>query len=171
MDGKLHVYTGDGKGKTTAALGLTLRAVGAGLSVYIGQFLKGSSYSELSSIKRLGDAVLLEQFGQPSFVRDKPTEADIAAARRGLGRCAEMLTASTFDIVVLDEANLAVHYDMFSIDELLEVLAHRAPTVEAIVTGRRAHPRLLEAADLVTEMREVKHYFHTGVMARQGIED
>ena len=171
MNGKLHVYTGDGKGKTTAALGLALRAVGAGLRVYIGQFLKGSYCSEMAALSRLGDDLRLEQFGLESFVCGVPTAADIEAARRGLERSADVLASGEFDVVILDEATLAVHFDMITLDDLLGALARRAPGTEAVVTGRRASPRLVEAADLVTEMREVKHYYRCGVAARRGIEN
>jgi cob(I)alamin adenosyltransferase len=171
LQGYIHVYTGDGKGKTTAALGLAVRAVGAGLRVYLAQFVKGMHYSELDALPRLSPELTVQQFGRGCFIRNEPTQADIEAARRGLGVVGRVLAAGEHRLVILDEANIAVHYGLFAIDELLSVIEARDPGVEVVVTGRRAHPRLLEAAHLVTEMVEVKHYYNTlAVQARVGIE-
>ena len=169
MTGRLQVYSGDGKGKTTAALGLALRAVGAGLRVFIAQFAKGRDCSELASLRRLG--IEVRPCGRPDFIRDQPTAADLDAARRGLEEARLALAGGQFDVVILDEANIAVHYGLFTVNELLAALAQRAASVEVVVTGRWAHPKLVEVADLVTEMREIKHYYHDGVPARKGIED
>jgi cob(I)alamin adenosyltransferase len=163
------VYTGDGKGKTTAALGLTVRACGAGLRVFVGQFAKGRECSELAALQRLG--VTVRQFGRPQFIRGPPSPADLAAARSGLDEARAALAGGAFDLVILDEANVAVQCGLFSVNELIEVLVSRAAAVEAVVTGRGAHPKLVECADLVTEMREVKHYYRDGIQARKGIED
>jgi cob(I)alamin adenosyltransferase len=168
--GYVHVYTGDGKGKTTAAFGLALRAIGAGFRVFIGQFAKGMDYSELKVVALLGGQLVLEQFGRGCFIRNQPTDADRECARAGLARMAEVLRSGEFRVVVLDEANIALHYGLFGVGELLDALAQRADGVEAVVTGRRAPPELIEFADLVTEMREVKHYYARGVAARRGIE-
>lgn len=168
--GYVHVYTGNGKGKTTAALGLALRAIGAGYRVFMGQFVKGMDYSELHAVPLLGDRLCLEQYGRGCFIRNEPTEEDRRLAQAGLARLAGILRSGEYRVVILDEANIAVHYGLFSVEELLEVLRQRAPEVEAIVTGRRAHPDLIEYADLVTEMREVKHYYTQGIEARRGIE-
>jgi len=166
----VQVYTGDGKGKTTAALGLALRAVGAGLRVFIAQFAKGMPSSELVSLERLADLVTVRQYGLGGFVRGSPTPADVAAAREGLAEVREAVASGRWDVVILDEANIATHFGLFSVEELLEVVDLAGGRVEIVVTGRRADPRLLARADLVTEMREVKHYFAKGVPARRGIE-
>jgi cob(I)alamin adenosyltransferase len=167
--GYIQVYTGNGKGKTTAALGLSLRAVCSGKKVYFGQFLKGMNYSELDAGKYL-PGFDLQQFGTDSFIYEKPSQEDIDAAREGLKRSEEVLASGEYDVVVLDEANLAVHYGLFTVEELISVLDRRYPNVEVVITGRYAHISLIEKANLVTEMLEVKHYYNEGVMAREGIE-
>ncbi|MGJ8454988.1 cob(I)yrinic acid a,c-diamide adenosyltransferase [Pseudothermotoga sp. U03pept] len=169
MIGYVQVYTGNGKGKTTAALGLTLRAVGSGLKVYIAQFMKGMDYGELHSLKLLPN-VTIERFGKPSFIHGKPDEEDIRIAAEGLKRVKEILTTGEYDIVILDEANVACYLGLFSAEQLVEVVQSRTPSTEVIVTGRYAPEELLEIADLVTEMKEVKHYYQKGVLARKGIE-
>jgi cob(I)alamin adenosyltransferase len=169
--GYLHVYTGDGKGKTTAALGLALRAAGAGLRVFIAQFVKGMHYSELEALERFDDLITVKQFGRDCFIRREPEQADIDAARAGLEEVRELLAGEAPpDVLILDEANIATFYDLFGVDELLEVIEARPEGVEVIVTGRKADPRLIEKADLVTEMKEVRHYYAKGVEARDGIE-
>jgi len=170
MQGYLHVYTGDGKGKTTAALGLALRAVGAGMSVYIAQFAKGMVYSELSTLERLGDSITLEQWGRDCFIHNEPTDDDRALARRGFERVREVLRSGDYDLVILDEGNIATYYGLITVDELLAAINDRPEHVEVVVTGRKADERLIEAADLVTEMRLIKHYYDRGVQARPGIE-
>lgn len=169
MEGMLQVYTGNGKGKTTAALGLSLRAVGAGLSVFIGQFIKGREYSELKVLSGL-KGLTVRQYGQGRFITGKPDKEDIRLARKGLKEIGEILSGGTYQLVVLDEACVAADLELFSASELLSTLEGRREDVEVVVTGRSAPPELLETADLVTEMREIKHYFHRGVRARVGIE-
>jgi cob(I)alamin adenosyltransferase len=164
------VYTGDGKGKTTAALGLALRAAGAGLRVFIAQFIKGMHYSELDALERFSDLITIRQYGRGCFIRGEPSEDDRRAAVEGLAEAAGAIRSGQYAVVILDEANVAVHFGLFTIDELLDAIAPRPDCVEVVVTGRRAHPRLLEIADLVTEMREVKHYYTEGLEARRGIE-
>ncbi len=170
MIGYVHVYTGDGKGKTTAAFGLALRAVGAGLRVYIAQFVKGMVYSELTSIERFSDLVTLKQYGRGCFIRNEPTEEDIQLAREALKEVTEIVISGNYDLVTLDEANIAIFYNLFSVDELLALIEAKPEGVEMVITGRRADPRLIERADLVTEMKEIKHYYAKGVEARKGIE-
>jgi cob(I)alamin adenosyltransferase len=167
--GYIHIYTGNGKGKTTAALGLSLRAICAGKKVFFGQFLKGMDYSELDAVKYLPN-LTIEQFGNASFIYTKPSKADIEVAGLGLKRCSEILKSQEYDIVVLDEINVAVFFELFSADQVLKMLQDRAENVEVIMTGRYADEKLIEAADLVTEMKEIKHYYAQGVMARKGIE-
>jgi cob(I)alamin adenosyltransferase len=168
--GLLQVYTGNGKGKTTAALGLALRAAGAGKRVFIAQFLKGMECCELKSLKRLEKYITVKQYGRKCFVTGKPSNPDLAAAEKGLKETQKILRAGKHDLVILDEANCAVSLGCFSIRKLLTLLGSRAPHVEVVVTGRNAHPLLLKKADLVTEMRSVRHYFSKGVPARPGIE-
>lgn len=166
----VQVYTGDGKGKTTAALGLALRAAGAGLRVFVAQFIKGMHYSELDALERFSDLITIRQYGRGCFIRGEPSEEDRRAAVEGLAQAAAIISSGEYDIVILDEANVAVHFGLFTIDELLDAIASRPDGVEIVITGRRAHPRLLEIADLVTDMREVKHYYSEGLQARRGIE-
>ena len=171
MAGRVQVYTGDGKGKTTAALGLALRAAGAGLRVFIGQFVKGRWCGEHEALAALSERVSVRLFGREKFVCGKPAPEDVPAAKQGLREAGEALASGQYDVVILDEANVAVHLGLFSVDELLAAIEGRAEEVEVVVTGRDAHPRLVERADLVTEMRCVKHYFDQGQKARRGIEE
>ena len=168
--GYVQVYTGDGKGKTTAALGLALRAVGAGLKVYIAQFAKGSNYSELQAVASFNERIILKQFGQAGFIRNQPTAEDIEAAREGLEQARQAMLSGKYHLVILDEANIATHFQLFSVDKLLEFIDAKPAGVELVITGRRADARIIERADLVTEMRQIKHYYQQGVPARRGIE-
>ena len=170
MKGYIQIYTGNGKGKTTAAFGLALRAIGAGLKVYIAQFVKGVEYSELESVKRLSDFITLKQYGLGFFVNRKPNKEDVRIAREGLKEVREIMCSGAYDLVILDEANIAICYDLFSVEDLLDFMRAKPESVELVITGRRADPRIIEWADLVTEMKEIKHYYHDGVGARIGIE-
>ncbi|MGC9318830.1 MAG: cob(I)yrinic acid a,c-diamide adenosyltransferase [Armatimonadota bacterium] len=168
--GYVQVYTGEGKGKTTAALGLALRAAGAGLRVLIAQFVKGMHYSELDALQRFDDLIDVRQYGRACFIHGQPSAVDVQAARDGLAEVRQELLSARWDVVILDEANIATHFGLFSVDDLLTVIEERPEGVELVITGRRADPRVIEAADLVTEMRAVKHYYQQGVKARRGIE-
>ena len=167
--GYVHIYTGNGKGKTTAALGLSLRAVSAGKRVFFGQFIKGMEYSELKSQDFLPNFEI-EQFGKDCFIYNDPTSADIALAKEGLDRCKEVLTSGEYDVVVLDELNIAIFYKLFTVEEVIDIIENRDPKVEVIITGRYAEDKLIEIADLVTDMKEVKHYYMQGVQSRRGID-
>ena len=170
-EGYFQVYTGDGKGKTTAALGLALRAAGRGYPVYLGQFMKGQDYGELHSLPLL-KTVTHEQYGDPGWVyKGKVTEAQRAAALEGLKKGEKALHSGQYRIVILDEINMALWFELVSLEQVLELIENRPPEVELIFTGRRAHDAVLQKADLVTEMKEVKHYFSKGVPARKGIEN
>ncbi|MFW5855710.1 MAG: cob(I)yrinic acid a,c-diamide adenosyltransferase [Bacillota bacterium] len=169
MSGMIHVYTGDGKGKTTAAIGLAIRSVGAGNKVFIGQFVKGMKYSELDVLKKM-ENIKIKQYGLDCFIKNDPTPEDIEAAAGGLEEMTEILKSGEFDLVIMDEANIAVYFDLFSVEELIKAVEKRAENVEVVITGRRAEKKIIERADLVTEMREVKHYYQKGVKARTGIE-
>ena len=165
----IHVYTGNGKGKTTAALGLSLRAVSAGKKVFFGQFIKGMEYSELKSQEFLPN-FKIQQFGRDCFIYNDPTEEDIALAQEGLKQFGEILKNGEYDVVVLDELNIALYYKLFDVEEVIDAINNRAPHVEVIITGRYANSKIIKIADLVTEMVEVKHYYNDGVEARKGIE-
>ena len=170
MKGYVQVYTGDGKGKTTAALGLALRAAGAGLKVYIGQFLKKGDYSEIKALERLADFITVEQFGLGRFIKGKPTQEEIRAAGRGLKRLKAMMTSGRYDIIIIEEGNVAVTCGLFPAQDLLSLIAAKPDDVELVITGRNAAAEILEKADLVTEMKSIRHYFEKGVAARRGIE-
>jgi len=168
--GYVQVYTGDGKGKTTAALGLALRAAGHGLKSYIAQFMKGQRYGELDALAAL-PAIQLEQFGGPRCLRREELGAeDAARAQQGLARAREQMLSGQYDLVILDEVNVALWFGLLQLDEVLDLLQVRPAGVELVLTGRRAPAELCARSDLVTEMREVKHYHALGVMARAGIE-
>ncbi|MBL6967962.1 MAG: cob(I)yrinic acid a,c-diamide adenosyltransferase [Desulfobacteraceae bacterium] len=170
MTGYVHVYTGNGKGKTTAAFGLALRAAGAGLKVYVAQFVKGMEYSELKAVERLSDFITIRQYGLGFFINREPNKKDIKAAREGLKEVREIMCSGAYDVVILDEANIATYYDLFSVEDLIDVIRAKPEGVELVITGRMADPLVIEAADLVTEMKEIKHYYDSGVQARTGIE-
>lgn len=167
--GYIQVYTGDGKGKTTAALGVSIRSLVAGHRVYFAQFIKGVQTGELSLPESFPEFTIV-QYGEGRFIDGHPDESDIVAARKGLEVCAEVLRSGVHDLVVLDEINVALHYGLFEVSEVLDALCVRAPHVDVICTGRYAPPELIEVADLVTEMKKVKHYYAAGVRARRGIE-
>lgn len=170
MKGFLQVYTGDGKGKTTAAIGLAVRAAGAGLNVYIAQFMKLGDSSEIAALKRLSDRITVEQFGTGRFIRGNPVPEDIAAARRGIERAREVFAGAGHPLVILDEANVAASCGLFAPVDLLELVHAKPEGVELVLTGRHAAPEIIARADLVTEMKAVKHYYQAGVAARVGIE-
>ena len=170
MKGYVHVYTGNGKGKTTAAIGLAIRAAGAGMRVYIAQFVKGMHYSELDSLDRYVDRITLKQYGRDCFIEKEPEEEDIQAARQGLEEVKGILASGDYQMVILDEANIATRYNLFSPDELIDLIRSKPEAVELIITGRNADPKVVALADLVTEMKEIKHYYRRGVKARAGIE-
>lgn len=170
MQGYVQVYTGDGKGKTTAALGLSIRAAGAGLSVFIGQFIKKGDYSEIKALARFPDLVTVEQFGQGRFLDGKPDPDDIRLSREGVVRIRQVIASGHYDVVILEEANVAVTYGLISESELEDIIVTKPSGVELVITGRGATDRIIALADLVTEMRVVKHYYQKGVASRIGIE-
>ncbi len=168
--GYVQVYTGDGKGKTTAALGLALRASGRGMRTYIGQFMKGQQYGELEAL-RDHPLITIEQYGDVRCIhREEVTPEHVAQAHRGLERAREAMRSGQYDIMVLDEVNVSIWFGLLTVGEVLDFLEEKPERVEVVLTGRRAPLELIERADLVTEMREVKHYYQQGVMARKGIE-
>jgi cob(I)alamin adenosyltransferase len=170
--GMVQVYTGDGKGKTTAALGLACRAVGHGYNVLIIQFIKGSiEYGELESARRLAPHLTIRPMGRGCRVsRENPDPEDVKLCREGMLYAQRAIASGEYDIVVLDEINVAVDLGLVRKEEVLRLLDERPPHVELILTGRRAAPEIMERADLVTEMKEIKHYYRKGVASRTGIE-
>lgn len=168
--GYVHVYTGNGKGKTTAALGLALRSICAGKKVFILQFLKGMPYSELKAQTML-DNLTIEQFGGKCFVGKDPSEEDYLFAGQGLKRLEEVLSSQAHDLVIADELNVALNLGLLKTADVLRVLKLRGAGTELVITGRYAPREMIDLADLVTVMTEVKHYYHQGVEARLGIEN
>jgi cob(I)alamin adenosyltransferase len=168
--GYVQVYTGDGKGKTTAAFGLAMRAAGRGLRALVLQFMKADpAWGEIVSAKRLGIAV--EQVGRDHWViTGEATADDLAAAAAGFARARELVVGGAYDVIVLDELVTAVFFELVAVSDALRLLADKPPHVELVLTGRRAPDEIVAAADLVTEMRPVKHYYDAGVQAREGIE-
>lgn len=164
----IQVYTGNGKGKTTAALGLALRCAGAGKKVFFAQFIKGKNYSELSALKKLN--ISYEQFGRGCFIRSKPQAADIECALKGFSRLSRIIYSGKFDLVVLDEVNIAVKLGLLHCRDILELIKKVPAKTELVLTGRGCLPQIKKAADLVSEVREIKHYYGKGVSARRGIE-
>jgi len=170
--GYVQIYTGNSKGKTTAALGLAFRAMGRGLKTYIGQFMKGQHYGELEAAKRMHPYITIEQYGKDSFVhvQNPPRKDDVQMAQEGLARAQEAMFSGEYDLIVLDEISTAHYFHLVSLKDMLEIIACKPDGVEVVFTGRYAPPEVIAAADLVTEMVEVKHYFQKGVEAREGIE-
>jgi len=168
--GYVQVYTGDGKGKTTAAIGLALRAAGAGMRVFIAQFIKSIRYGEIRSLERFGDQIVCRQYGSGCWLHGEPSAEDIRLARDGLREVREVIVSGQYPVVILDEANVAVFFNLLDVEDMLELIDLKPEGTELIFTGRRADRRLIERADLVTEMVSVKHYYERGVMARRGIE-
>lgn len=191
--GYLEVYTGDGKGKTTAAIGLAIRAAGAGKRIYFLQFMKEKIYSEHEILRQLSPQITLETAGKPFFILKKgmlqdernlpdwvgeavifeegnPPEEYLSLVAAALQRAGRVLKSGLYDLVVLDEINTALFFGLVDWTALKEMLIRRNPAVEVILTGRNAPQELLDIADLVTEMKEVKHYYQRGVEARKGIE-
>lgn len=169
-NGYIQVYTGDGKGKTTAALGLALRAAGADLNVYIAQFIKSGDYSEIKALSRLADRITVRQFGLGRFIKGKPSPEDLAAAQKGLEAIRAAIASGNYQVVIMEEGNVAAMCGLFPVDEILTIMTQKPGDVELVITGRGADARVIEKADLVTEMKAVKHYYQAGVPARTGIE-
>jgi cob(I)alamin adenosyltransferase len=170
--GLIQVYTGNGKGKTTAALGLALRAVGHGMKVLVLQFMKGNvQYGELESTKKLSPHLTLKQVGRETFISKRnPDLKDLQLAQEGFAIAKKAIQDKEYDIVILDEINLAINYGLIPLDDLLRLIDSKPDTVELILTGRNVNREILERADLITEMVDRKHYYDKGVPARKGIE-
>ena len=169
--GMIHVYTGDGKGKTTSSIGLGVRAAGHGFKVYMIQFMKGQiNYGELETTKLIPNFEI-RQFGRPDFVdKNNPEEIDIQLAKEGLAHAKEIVTAGEVDMLILDEVNVAVEWGLFSYREIIDIIKNKPKNMELVLTGRHAPREFIELADTVTEMKEIKHPYMEGITARKGIE-
>lgn len=194
MTGKIQVYTGDGKGKTTAAIGLAIRALGAGKKVLFLQFMKSKVYSEHSILETISENLVLKTLGKPFFIARKedldPVEYEkwkeecvffekghppaeyLEMIHAGLEELKGVLQSDTYDLVILDEVNVALYFDLIDLAEFIAMLKSRNPKIEVVLTGRKAPAEILEIADLVTEMVEIKHYYRDqNLEARKGIEN
>ena len=170
MIGYVQVYTGDGQGKTTAAMGLALRAAGAGLKVFIAQFVKSEKYSEIFALERFPELITCRQYGSGCWLQGRPSDEDVRLAKSALEEVRRIVAAGGHDVVILDEANIATYFGLLTVDDLTALIDIKPPGVELVFTGRKADPKLIERADLVSEMREVKHYYQKGVLARKGFD-
>lgn len=174
--GYIHVYTGNGKGKTTAAFGLAVRALCAGKSVYVGQFVKSMKYNETCIEQLFANAddsfgkITIEQLGRGCFIDKEPEQTDIDTAHEALAHCKAIMEEGKFDVVILDELCIALHFHLLTEEEVLSALRERAENVEVVITGRKAPQSLVDIADLVTDMQEVKHYYTQGILSRNGID-
>ena len=167
--GLVHIYTGNGKGKTTAAFGLAVRMLSSGGRVIIIQFMKAPDvYGEQKKIRECG--ALIESFGLPKFVHGKPEPDDIEAARKALERAREVVSSGEWDLVILDEICVALGFKMLGVEEVKGLIENKAENTELVLTGRYCPEELFELADYVTEMKEIKHPYQRGTLARQGVE-
>jgi cob(I)alamin adenosyltransferase len=170
--GYIQVYTGNGKGKTTAALGQAMRAAGSGLKTFIVMFMKDFLYGEIKSIKHFSDCIRIEQCGNDTFVlrKKEPDDKDKTAAQQALKQAQKAMLSAKYDIVIMDEVCVAIHFGLLRNEDVVSILVEKPPKVELILTGRYCPAAIIEKADLVTDMLEIKHYYQKGVAARRGIE-
>ncbi|MBN2282652.1 MAG: cob(I)yrinic acid a,c-diamide adenosyltransferase [Deltaproteobacteria bacterium] len=169
--GLIIVLTGNGKGKTTSALGQALRAVGHGLKVHMIQFMKGRKYGETIAAERYLPDFTVELFGLDSFVmRENPAPVDVELAQKGLERAREVVASGDYDMVILDEINVAVDFKLIPLKDVLELLERKPDSLDLVLTGRYASPEVIEMADTVSEIQEVKHHYAKGIKERRGIE-
>ena len=170
--GLTQIYTGNGKGKTTAAIGQAVRAAGFGLKSYIVQFMKEYPYNELKSLKHLKEWITIEQFCGDEFVykNELPGKEELEKARKGLNSAKEKMLSGEYNVIILDEALVAIYFKLIKTEELIEFIKQKPKNIELILTGRYCPEELFEFADLVTEMKEIKHYYQKGITSRRGIE-
>lgn len=170
--GFIQIYTGNGKGKTTAALGVAVRAAGAGLKTYIIQFMKDFPYSESNSLKQLSEWVTIEKVGKDDYVfrKEPPPKEEIEKARLALESAREKMLSGNYDLVILDEICVAIYFGLFHVEDVLQFIDSKPENVELVLTGRYCPQILIDRADLVTEMQEVKHYYQKGILSRKGID-
>lgn len=167
--GYVHIYTGNGKGKTTAAFGVVLRMTMTGQPVYVGQFVKGMKYSE-TKLTEYFSTLTVEQYGLDCFIETTPKDEDFDRAKDGFNKALAAVKDTQYGLVVLDEIFIAHHYKMLATEDLIRLIEEKADSVELILTGRYCPEELYEYADLVTEMTEVKHYYKQGVLSREGVD-
>ncbi len=170
--GYIQIYTGNGKGKSTAAIGQAVRAAGFGLKTYIAQFMKEYPYNELVSLEKLKECITIEQFGGDDFVyrKELPNKEEMDKAKRGLEKAKAKMLSNKYDLIILDEILVSIHFGLFNDEEILTFMKLKPVKVELILTGRYCPDKILDAADLVTEMKVIKHYYQRGILARKGIE-
>lgn len=168
--GFVHIYTGNGKGKTTAAIGLGIRATGEGLKVYMIQFMKGRRYSEIDALENIKDFTVI-QFGRDEFVsKENPEQIDIDLARKGFEHAKEIIKNGEHDLIILDEINVAVDFKLIPLKDVLKLMDEKPEKVEIVLTGRYVHPDMVKQADLVSEILEIKHPYQNGIQSRKGID-
>ena len=167
--GLVQVYTGNGKGKTTAAIGLAIRASGAGLKVYIHQFIKGGPCSEIKTLKNIKN-IKVEQCGRGCFIKGNPKAKDVVCAESGLAKVRSIIGSGKYDIVILDEINVALKLGLLQAKEVVDIIKNKPKATELVLTGRGCPASVIKYADLVTQMREIKHPYARGIIARCGIE-
>ncbi len=168
--GYIHVYTGNGKGKTTAAIGLGVRAAGNNFKVYMIQFMKGRKYCELVTLDNIKNFTY-SQHGRDEFVnKEKPEQIDIDLARDGFTKAKELIKGNKYDMIILDEINVAVDFNLISVEDLLDLIQAKPESLELVLTGRYANEEVIKISDYVTEMLEIKHPYKKGVMARKGCD-
>lgn len=168
--GYIHVYTGSGKGKTTAAIGLGVRAAGAGYKVYMLQFMKGRRYSELDSIEKLSNFTF-SQHGRDEFVnKEHPEQIDIDLAKKGFEAAKKLVKSKKYDMIILDEINVAIDYNLIDVNEVVKLIEEKPETLELVLTGRYAHPEIQRLAHYISEILEINHPYQQGVKARKGVD-
>lgn len=172
QQGFIQVYTGNGKGKTTAAIGQAIRALGAGLRVCFVQFMKDYQYSELKILQSLSPGLKLIRYGNDAFVLQKkaPSSALIDEMKKGLNEARRLMLSGQYELIILDEILVSIYFGLFSVEDVKKILKEKPPLVEIILTGRYSPPEINDLADLVSEIKEIKHYYQKGVLARRGIE-
>ncbi len=171
--GYVQVYTGNGKGKTTAAIGLAIRALGHGLKVYFAQFMKNYPYGELNILQTLAPNLVLTRWGNDAFVfkKEPPPQTLLAEMNRGLQEARQAMLSLAYDLVILDEVLVSIYFKLFTTEQLIEFIKVKPENVEVVLTGRYCPQEILNLADLVSEIKEIKHYYQRGVSARKGIEN
>lgn len=172
QQGLIFVFTGDGKGKTSAAFGMALRAAGNGMQVLILQFMNGlPAIGEIKALDKIILPITIKRFGRPGFVQNRVCEAlDLHIAHQGLEALREAIASQAYDLIILDEIIVTVDFGLLKTEEVIKAIEKRPPELHLVLTGRKADDALLEIADLVTEMKEIKHPYHQGIKAQKGIE-
>jgi cob(I)alamin adenosyltransferase len=168
--GYIQIYSGDGKGKTTASLGVVLRIIGQGGKVFYAQFIKGKRSSEFKALENFPENFIHRMFGAGRFIKNTPSQDEITMAENGLSECEKALSSGEYDLVVMDELNGAIKCGILKVDQVIKAINMRNSQTELIITGRNAPPELIEIADLISEIRPIKHYFEKGVITRKGIK-